>query len=407
LEVRGTEDGRFRAEALAAGTVTADAPARIAFVAGSTSPDTVRAGATIPVTVSIRNEAPGGGSSFVIDPAATRIRISDGVESAVAYGTGAPFSLAPGATATLSFPSVPFPSALASQPYPVALDVQGTEWGQAESTTVLSAAGEIEIVEPVPAVQVRGLDPGTPKQAAPGASFPFWTLELLPLIPPGGAASSRLVAIAITVLADGAVTPNPSALLAQLTLRDEQGALLAQAAPGSANPVLLVLATPLPLTGPAAPLRIEAALQPTAAAGALALRLAQDTDLDVRDDLTQTSVPIVSAGGQPFQSLTSGTVTLFAKPHGYPNPFRAGREDVLLSYHLSGDASVQIAIFTLLGDRVRELTLPAGAPGGSAGLNEVRWDGRNRKGELVRPGVYVARVEGGGVSEQIKVGVLR
>jgi flagellar hook assembly protein FlgD len=41
------------------------------------------------------------------------------------------------------------------------------------------------------------------------------------------------------------------------------------------------------------------------------------------------------------------------------------------------------------------------------GLNEVPWDGRNGKGEIVRPGVYVAKIDGTGVKEQIKVGVLR
>jgi hypothetical protein len=37
----------------------------------------------------------------------------------------------------------------------------------------------------------------------------------------------------------------------------------------------------------------------------------------------------------------------------------------------------------------------------------VTWDGRNGNGEPVRAGVYVARIEGAGVREQIKVGVLR
>jgi len=37
----------------------------------------------------------------------------------------------------------------------------------------------------------------------------------------------------------------------------------------------------------------------------------------------------------------------------------------------------------------------------------VPWDGRNGSGELVRPGVYVAEIQGGGANERIKVGVLR
>jgi hypothetical protein len=37
----------------------------------------------------------------------------------------------------------------------------------------------------------------------------------------------------------------------------------------------------------------------------------------------------------------------------------------------------------------------------------VPWDGKNGKGDVVRAGMYVAQIEGGGVSERIKVGVLR
>jgi hypothetical protein len=100
-------------------------------------------------------------------------------------------------------------------------------------------------------------------------------------------------------------------------------------------------------------------------------------------------------------------VTLFAKAHGYPNPFRAGREVVLLSYRLPADAPVRVRIVTLFGELVRELSYPAATPGGIGGLNEVPWDGRNGAGRLVLPGVYVARIEGGGVIETVKVGVRR
>ena len=78
-----------------------------------------------------------------------------------------------------------------------------------------------------------------------------------------------------------------------------------------------------------------------------------------------------------------------------------------LSYRLSADAGVRVSIYTLLGDLVRVLSLDSGQAGGARGLNEVPWDGRNDKGDMVRPGVYVAVIEGGGVSERIKVGVLR
>ncbi len=61
---------------------------------------------------------------------------ADGVESAVALGSGAPFTLAPGTIAILSFPGTAFPLALASQPYPVTLVVAGSAWGLADSASV-------------------------------------------------------------------------------------------------------------------------------------------------------------------------------------------------------------------------------------------------------------------------------
>ncbi len=110
---------------------------------------------------------------------------------------------------------------------------------------------------------------------------------------------------------------------------------------------------------------------------------------------------------RPFAALTSPDITFFDRPHAYPNPFHAGSEAILLAYVLGQDAPVKVSIYTLLGDLVREISLPAGTRGGAGGLNEVAWDGRNGKGEIVRPGVYVAKIDGPGVSEQIKVGVLR
>ena len=405
LEAHGTEDGRARDEALGAGSLVAMSPAALAYVAASTVPDTVRAGQTIGVTCTIQNT---GGSPFTLDPASTRLVITDGVESAVALGAGAPFTLAPTATVMVTFPSVTFPAALASQPYPVLLTVYGTEWGQAESLAVASQPGEILVVQPAPAVQVRSLPTSVPVQVASGgAPVALWALELQPLVPPGGSASAHLDSVSFTVLVDGSAGGNPSGALSTITLRNAQGALLAQASPGVTNPVAMALTTPLALTGPAESLYVEVVLASGTPVNSVALRLAADTDLAVRDDLTGGRVPITGAGGLPFSPLTSPTVTLFAKAHGYPNPFHVGREDVRLSYRLAGDASVRVAIYTLLGDLVREISLAAGTPGGIQGLNEVPWDGRNGNGETVRPGVYVAQIEGGGVSERIKVGVLR
>ncbi|HET7903748.1 MAG TPA: hypothetical protein VFM17_04225, partial [Candidatus Eisenbacteria bacterium] len=348
------------------------------------------------------------GSPFVVDPAATRLTVTDGVETATGFAAGAPFVLAPAAQATLSFPSVAFPSALASQPYPVTLVVQGAEWGVPGSASVVSPVGELRVVEPAAAVQVSSLDVGAPVQAAAGAgALRIWGLRFETLVPSGGAASTRLESLALTVLADGTPAAAPNALVAAIEVRDAAGTLVAQAVPGASGAVPLLFAPPLDLSTGALPLYLDVVLQAGVAAGDVALRLAAATDVVALDNLTGSPVSVTAVGGLPFAAIDSRRVTLFAKPHGYPNPFRAGRESVLLSYRLAGDAPVKVRIVTLFGELVRELSFPGGAAGGASGLNEVPWDGRNGSGALVMPGVYVARIEGGGVSESVKIGVRR
>jgi hypothetical protein len=106
LEARGREDGTYREQSLAAGSLDARAPSAIAYVAGSISPDTVRAGEVHDITLAVRND---GGSPFVIDPSASRLEVTDGVERVVATGSGAAFSLDPAAQVFLTFPTTAFP----------------------------------------------------------------------------------------------------------------------------------------------------------------------------------------------------------------------------------------------------------------------------------------------------------
>jgi hypothetical protein len=405
LEVRGTEDGRFREETLSAGTLEASPPAAIAFVAGSTLPDTARAGQSYDLTVAVRNN---GGSTFTLDPASSRIVITDGVEQVVALGSGPPLALGPGGQATLSFPAAVFPAALASQPYPVALVLYGSEWGQPESTQVASPPSEILVIEPAAAVQVREIDTAVQVQVAAGATaVRTWGLEVQALVPPGGATAAHLTTVRLTTLADGSAGGAPSAVLSSISIRSSTGALLAQTAVGASNPVSLTLSPPLAITSGAESLFVEVGIAAAAAVHEVALRLTLDTDVVVLEDLTGTQVPVRGGGGVAFTPLTSQALTLFDRAHGYPNPFHAGRETVRLSYLLAQDGAVTVKIYTLLGDLVREIALASGAAGGARGLNEVPWDGRNGKGDLVRPGLYVARIEGAGTGEQVKVGVLR
>ncbi|HET9251683.1 MAG TPA: Ig-like domain-containing protein [Candidatus Eisenbacteria bacterium] len=405
LEARGAEDGAPREESVPAGTLDARAPSTLAYVAGSAAPDTVRAGETHDITLLVRND---GGSPFLLDPAASRLVLSDGVEQVVATGSGAPFALDPAAQATLTFPAASFPAALASQSYPVTLVLRGTEWGLADSATVTSGGAAIAVIEQAAGIQVRGFDTGAPAQVAPGAQgVRVWGIELTPLVPPGATTAARLHALRFRVLADGSEAPSAGNNLGSISIRGTNGILLAQAAGGVPNPVRLDLVPPLAIASRAESVTVEVTLAGAPTARAVALRIAVEPDVVVLDDLTGTPVPIRGGGGLAFTPIVSPTVTLYDRAHGYPNPFHAGREAVRLSYVLPDDAAVRIAIYTLLGTLVREISLPAGAAGGARGLNEVPWDGRNGAGEIVRPGVYVAEIQGAGASERIKVGVLR
>jgi hypothetical protein len=338
------------------------------------------------------------------------LTVTDGADVITGFASGAPVALAASGQITLSFPGLVVPSSMASQPYRVALAVQGTEWGLAGTAAISSPDSEIVVLDQLAAIQVRGIDTVTPLQVTPGGPpITVWGLELTPLAAVGTSTRDSLRSVAFTVLTDGSAGAFPAGTVTSLALRDRAGTLLAQIAPasGAANPVTLTLATPLIMTGASESLFVEVAFRSGTTALRAQLELARSTDVVAFDAFTGGVVSIVGGGGLPFVTLRSREVTFFDRPHGYPNPFHAGTEAILLSYVLGQDAAVKVSIYTLLGGLVREISLTAGGQGGAGGLNEVPWDGRNGKGELVRPGVYVARIDGPGVSEQIKVGVLR
>ncbi len=134
--------------------------------------------------------------------------------------------------------------------------------------------------------------------------------------------------------------------------------------------------------------------------------MAVPPDVVVLDDLTGTTSPIRGGGGLAFQPIVSPALTLFVAAHGYPNPFHAGREAVKLSYRLADDASVRVTIYTLLGARARSHARRR-YRGRHARTERGRVGRPQRQRRSRSPGVYVARIEGGGAAEQIKVGVLR
>ena len=82
----------------------------------------------------------------------------------------------------------------------------------------------------------------------------------------------------------------------------------------------------------------------------------------------------------------------------YPNPISLSKMGIEL--RLKGNASVyQGTIYDLLGRRVGKFDVPANG--------RVIWDGKDEAGRMVKPGVYLVRVDAGGRSGTVRVAVLR
>ncbi|MFA6419114.1 MAG: FlgD immunoglobulin-like domain containing protein, partial [Candidatus Margulisiibacteriota bacterium] len=98
----------------------------------------------------------------------------------------------------------------------------------------------------------------------------------------------------------------------------------------------------------------------------------------------------------------------------YPNPFNPNREETKLRYRLSADADeVRIRIYDITGSLVTELDGTTNGEGMSVWqkYNDVSWDGRNGRGDMVVNGIYpfeiTARMGDKTVSGRGKIAVLK
>jgi hypothetical protein len=121
-------------------------------------------------------------------------------------------------------------------------------------------------------------------------------------------------------------------------------------------------------------------------------------------------------GGDIAGSFLSGPMSIMSARfeeyvHNYPNPFRAGSGDTKICYFLTRNAAVTIRIYDLAGSLVWTKEIPAGGEGGIGSpegvMHEVSWDGRNARGEVVRNGVYLCKVEAGPQSALFKIAVAK
>jgi flagellar hook assembly protein FlgD len=102
----------------------------------------------------------------------------------------------------------------------------------------------------------------------------------------------------------------------------------------------------------------------------------------------------------------------YGSPHNYPNPFNPPDQHTNMVFRLPQAGEVNIVIFDLFGDKVYE----SGPISATKGLNDgqtnpqLRWNGRNGKGELVASGGYLCKIKRDDETIKdkiIKIGVLR
>ena len=98
-----------------------------------------------------------------------------------------------------------------------------------------------------------------------------------------------------------------------------------------------------------------------------------------------TSMMIMTSLMDPGSS--GGTIS------NYPNPFHPDEGSTTISYVLSRNAGVTMRLFTLSGTLVFQRRYDPGTVGGSQGINEIEWDGRNGDGDFVSSGGYILYVE--------------
>ncbi|NUM79041.1 T9SS type A sorting domain-containing protein, partial [candidate division KSB1 bacterium] len=91
------------------------------------------------------------------------------------------------------------------------------------------------------------------------------------------------------------------------------------------------------------------------------------------------------------EKANAETPSVFHLAQNYPNPFNPA---TMIQYELPQAAQVQLAIYNLLGEKVRTL-VDANEP---AGIKQVTWDGRDEYGRRMSTGVYVYRLEAGDIN---------
>ena len=74
-----------------------------------------------------------------------------------------------------------------------------------------------------------------------------------------------------------------------------------------------------------------------------------------------------------------------------------------ISFNLGTSAEVDVRIYSVSGNLIQEAETGRAL---NAGLNTVRWDGKDRNGKAVKSGIYIVVIEAGGKAANKTVAVL-
>ncbi|MDD5491420.1 MAG: kelch repeat-containing protein [bacterium] len=86
----------------------------------------------------------------------------------------------------------------------------------------------------------------------------------------------------------------------------------------------------------------------------------------------------------------------------YPNPFNNSTGKTTIKFYCDGAREVKIAIYSLIGELVKDWTVA-----GTKGINSLEWDGANGDGKKVESGGYICVIDQGGSKSKFKIGIVR
>ena len=102
----------------------------------------------------------------------------------------------------------------------------------------------------------------------------------------------------------------------------------------------------------------------------------------------QLPVDVVETRTLKLRVSVSPAAEVHALGSNYPNPFRIDSR-TSIPYTLDADGAVRLAVYDMLGRRLRTLVDDSQ----SAGAKLAEWDGRDDLGNVLPAGVYTYRLE--------------